>query len=137
MPRGLSTSDAPPKSCCMRKLINRKDSNHKEIVKKFKDLDWFVTDVSDTPKICDIRIDKLIEGKHVSVVIEIKDGEKPPSSRKITKDEFEYLSNFPGNLAIIEDTYDCEWVHHELSRFPDKVYKYKLDVVLERGIKKC
>ena len=120
----------------MRKHINRKDSNHHEIVKEFRKLGWFVTDVSDVPKICDIRIDKLFDGYPVSVVVEIKDGEKVQSNRKITKDEFEYLSNFPGNIAIMESIHDCGILDLQHLFAEGKVLRYKFDLVVDRGIKK-
>jgi len=86
---------------------NRKDGNHREIINQLKSMGWFVTDVSDIPKICDIRIDRWANGRSISIVVEIKDGEGTKQQRRLTKDEELYLSSYPGHFAIIENEKDC------------------------------
>tara|TARA_Y100000310_G_scaffold345847_1_gene471269 strand:+ start:28833 stop:29213 length:381 start_codon:yes stop_codon:yes gene_type:complete len=119
----------------IRKFINRKDSNHNEVAKEFKRLGWYISDVSNIPALCDLRIDRIIDNKHVSIVVEIKDGEKPQSQRKLTKDEVSYLSTFPGNIAIVESLYDCA-VLDKLAERSSVIIRYKFDIVLDRGVKK-
>ena len=62
---------------------NRIDGNHKEVVKEFRLLGWHVWDVHDLKECCDIEVWK---NGH-SIRIEIKDGKKPPSARKLSKGE--------------------------------------------------
>jgi len=76
----------------------RKDSNHNEIVKAFRQLGASVHDTAQLgagfPDIC------AAIGK-TNVLIEIKDGEKPPSARKLTPDEQKFHDEWQGWIEIV------------------------------------
>jgi hypothetical protein len=76
----------------------RKDSNHNEIVKAFRQLGASVHDTAQLgagfPDIC-VAIGKT------TLLIEIKDGEKPPSARKLTEDEAKFHDEWQGWLEIV------------------------------------
>ena len=43
----------------------------------------------------------------VTLLVEIKDGSKPPSKRKLTPDEQEWHDNWRGQVAIVESVEDA------------------------------
>jgi len=63
----------------------RKDANHAQIVSTFRSLGAYVVDIAAVKNAFDIIV--YHSGKTYSV--EIKDGEKPPSARKLSKGEEE------------------------------------------------
>lgn len=66
----------------------KKDANHHEIVQAFESLGYNVEDMTAINNFCDIHISK---GRIYSF-IEIKDGKKPPSARKLTSGEVKFRS---------------------------------------------
>ena len=78
----------------------RKDANHKEIVNLFRSLKWSVLDVAQLKNCCDIFVSK--NGR--TIAVEIKDGTKPPSQRKLTKGEQEFKDKWKGEYAIVIGT---------------------------------
>ena len=75
----------------------RVDANQPEIVKAFRDLGWSVLIISQLKNCCDIVV-----GKHgENVLVEIKDGKKPPSQQKLTTGEDKFLSNWKGSWVVI------------------------------------
>jgi len=75
------------------------DANQHEIVEMFRRLGYSVLLLHTVGRGCpDILI-----GKHGrSYLIEIKDGSKPPSARKLTEDEKKFHDLWRGGLFIIE-----------------------------------
>lgn len=84
----------------------RKDANHQEIVKHFEALGWLVLDIAQLKNCCDIFATK----KGITFAIEIKDGSKCPSARKLTSGEKAFASRWKlqGNYRIIESVQDIE-----------------------------
>lgn len=76
----------------------RTDSNHAKIVAHARALGFFVWETFQLPKCCDCV---LIRGGKVYFV-EIKDGEKPPSQRKLTPDEIIFKNNILKNGGVYE-----------------------------------
>ncbi len=79
----------------------KKDDNHGEITKEFIRLGAGVKDVSSLPDFVDI----LVTFGGVTVAVEIKDGEKAPSARKLTQGEEkikEYWVGSGGKWALVE-----------------------------------
>ena len=76
----------------------RTDANQPEIVECFRSLGWSVLIVSQLKNCCDIIISK--NGR--TVAIEIKDGKKPKSQRKLTEGELAFKNSWQGEYAIIE-----------------------------------
>ena len=51
--------------------------------------------------------DLAVGWRGVNLLIEIKDGSKPPSKRKLTPDEQEWHDNWRGQVAIVESVEDA------------------------------
>lgn len=75
----------------------RTDANHKDIVKCFRSLGWSVLDVSQLKKCCDLFVSKI----KVTVAVEVKDGSKPPSQRKLSDGEIDFMEAWQGEHRII------------------------------------
>ena len=73
------------------------DRNQPEIVKVFRQLGWYVLNISQLKHCCDICVSK--NGR--TVMVEIKDGEKPPSQRKLTSGEIEFKDAWQGEYRIV------------------------------------
>jgi Holliday junction resolvase len=77
----------------------RKDSNHKEIVDALRDMG---ISVLDTSQLGNGAPDIVIGFRGKSILIEIKDGNKPPSQRKLTKDEGIFQSTWKGEYVVVK-----------------------------------
>ena len=89
------------------RLAARKDDNHKEISLTFERLGWSVLDIYQIPNCADIIVGKW----NHSIVIEIKDGSKPPSKRKLTQGEISFRDRWRGDYRIvtcIQDVIDID-----------------------------
>ena len=79
------------------------DANHQEIVSAFRKLGCSVlllhTVGGGCPDIC-------VGLNRKSVLVEIKDGNKPPSARTLTKDEQKFHEEWKGSLFIVENIGD-------------------------------
>jgi Holliday junction resolvase len=81
----------------------RTDSNHAEIVKAFRALGCTVLDLSQLGSGCpDILVGT---GVH-NVLVEIKDGAKKPSARKLTPDEKTFFDEWKGPRFVAENLSD-------------------------------
>jgi Holliday junction resolvase len=75
------------------------DDNQKEIVDRFRKLGWSVLILSSVGKGCpDILCGKF--GR--CYLVEIKDGKKSPSARKLTDDQIEFHKNWNGSLIVVK-----------------------------------
>jgi hypothetical protein len=85
----------------MSKFIRhkKKDRNHKELVEYFRANGATVDDVSALP---DIGYDIIVCYRGVVVFTEIKDGEKPPSARKLTESEEAAALRHGEKFAVVE-----------------------------------
>lgn len=78
----------------------RQDSNHKEIRAAFEKLGCSVADLSPLGK----GVPDLAVGyAGVAIFVEVKDGSKPPSARKLTPDEERFRMNWKGGYRIVEN----------------------------------
>ena len=77
------------------------DDNQKEVVSLFRKLGWYVLIISQLKNCCDIIVSK---NGH-TIAIEIKDGKKPPSARKLSDGEVKFKKEWKGayELVICED----------------------------------
>lgn len=80
----------------------RKDANHNEITDCFFSLGYSVLDISQLKNACDAIVAK---GKR-TIAIEIKDGTKPPSQRKLSDGETKFKESWNGEWALIESIED-------------------------------
>ena len=78
--------------------ICRVDANQKEIVTGLRKLGVSVTP---THMVGDGFVDLVCGWKGQNFLLEVKDGEKPPSARKLTPDEVEWHGNWRGKAHIV------------------------------------
>ena len=81
---------------------NRRDANHREVINEFERLGWSVLDIADLKNCCDIVAS--IDG--MTVCVEIKDGSKPPSQRKLTSGEEAFRDRWKGKWYKVETLED-------------------------------
>lgn len=79
------------------RIAAKKDANHKEIVEAFRLFGWSVLDISQLKNCCDIFVSK----NHNTIAVEIKDGSKPPSARKLTPGELVFKDSWKGHYVIV------------------------------------
>lgn len=91
------------------------DDNQKEIVALFRKLGWYVLIVSQLKNCCDIIISK--NGR--TVAIEIKDGSKPPSARKLSEGESRFRDEWLGEWALVESNDDVIAIDYETIAISD------------------
>ena len=82
-------------------LKGRIDTNQPEIIKCFEKLGMSVAATSD---LGDGFPDIVVAFGKVTVLVEIKDGAKPPSKRKLTTDEQVFKNRWQGWYEIVEST---------------------------------
>jgi Holliday junction resolvase len=73
------------------------DDNQSDIVRLFRKLGWRVLIISQLKNCCDIIVSKA--GR--TIAVEIKDGKKPPSDRKLSDGEVEFRDNWQGEYALV------------------------------------
>ena len=80
------------------------DANHAEIVKTFRQLGCTVLDLSRVGQGCP---DVLVGYRGVNLLVEIKDGKKPPSKRLLTPDENEFFCKWKGQVQVVTSQDDA------------------------------
>lgn len=75
----------------------RVDDNQPEIVKAFRSLGWYVLIISQLKNCCDIIVSK--NGR--TIAVEIKDGKKSPSQRKLSTGELKFKDEWQGEYKLI------------------------------------
>lgn len=86
-------------------LASRVDKNQPAVVSAFRKLGYFVKHCHETPHFVDILV---IKSGFVGFV-EIKDGQKPPSARKLTNGEQGFkdaMDVYGGNWFLVKDLDD-------------------------------
>jgi len=74
------------------------DANQKQIVKSLRQLPG--VSVAITSQLGEGFVDIIVGRKGFNWLIELKDGSKPPSARKLTEDEQEFFDNWTGQIAV-------------------------------------
>lgn len=77
----------------------RVDANHAEIKRAFEALGCSFLDVSQTP----CGFDGVAGLGGLCICVEIKDGNKPPSDRKLTDNEAKVHAAWKGGMRIVEN----------------------------------
>ena len=80
----------------MRQAAKR-DANHSQIVRHFRDIGASVLDLGAVGHGCP---DILVGWCGCTFLIEIKDGSKPPSERKLTADQRDFFAAWPGQAFV-------------------------------------
>lgn len=81
----------------MRKFA-KKDSNQRDVELALKRVGASVQDLSIVGGGC---VDLLVGYRGMSYCLEVKDGAKPPSARKLTDDEFLWHVKWNGHKAVV------------------------------------
>lgn len=84
--------------------IARVDGNHREIVDGLRNVGASVQSLATIGKGCP---DILVGFRGVNYVMEIKDGSKPPSGRKLTPDEGKWHLTWRGQVCVVESLQDA------------------------------
>lgn len=79
-------------------VAKRIDANQREIVKGLRICGMSVLVLSSVGKGCP---DILVGAFGKNVLMEIKDGKKPPSARKLTEHEEKFAECWKGNVSIV------------------------------------
>lgn len=82
----------------------KKDDNHQQIVKAFKKRGWSVLDTAQL-KNC---VDLVVAKNGYTVMVEVKDGAKPPSARKLTIGELKFKQSWNGPYFLVLSVDDVE-----------------------------
>ncbi len=78
----------------------RKDANHNEIAAAFCSVGASVLDLSAVGTGCP----DLAVGYHgTNYLVEVKDGKKPPSARKLTPDQKEFFAAWRGQKCVVQN----------------------------------
>lgn len=73
------------------------DDNQREVVALFRKLGWSVLITSQLKNCIDIVVSK--QGR--TIAVEIKDGKKPPSARKLSEGELKFKEMWQGEYALV------------------------------------
>ena len=84
-------------------IVRKVDDNQKQIVEAFRNLGY---SVAHTHTIGKGFPDIIISRNNLNTLVEIKDGSKPLSKRKLTDDEKEFHEKWQGEIIIIESVED-------------------------------
>lgn len=76
----------------------RRDANHTEVVDALHQIGASVLDLADVGGGCP---DLLVGYRGVNFLLEVKDGNKPPSARKLTKAEQKFFLDWRGLIDIV------------------------------------
>jgi Holliday junction resolvase len=76
----------------------RTDNNHREIIDELRQLGF---SVADTSRLGGGFPDIVVGKNGVNYLMEIKDGDKPPSQRKLTPDEEKFFALWKGDAVVV------------------------------------
>lgn len=89
--------------------VRRVDANQPEVVKFLRSKGWFVTFLHTLGKgVPDLMVSRRMHGVPFCCLVEIKDGAKPPSKQKLTKDETSFAEAYTGPLVVALSGEDAE-----------------------------
>ena len=89
----------------------RVDANQNEIVAEYRALGFSVAITSSLGK----GFPDIVVGKYgYSSLVEIKNGELPPSKRRLTADEQDFFNGWKGDIRVVNNIEDVHLHHDEL-----------------------
>lgn len=81
----------------------RRDANEQDIIKALRECGAYVKSINDEG-----TFDLLVSYRGMTLLLEVKDGAKPPSARKLTDAEQKFHDEWPGkNLYIVTSVQDA------------------------------
>lgn len=88
----------------MRKYAARTDGNHSEIVRELRKIGCSVLSLSRVGGGCP---DLAVGRNYRTMLLEIKDGSKPPSQRGLTPDQEKFSAAWRGHYAVVTSVQDA------------------------------
>ena len=82
----------------------KSDANQREIVATFRSIGC---SVAVTSGLGDGFTDLVVARRGKTILVEIKDGSKPPSARKLTPDQITFHAEWRGIIVIVESIDDA------------------------------
>ena len=82
----------------------RIDENHNEIVDALREAGCTVLSLAAVGKGCP---DILVGRDYTNYLLEIKDGNKPPSARKLTPEQKEFFKMWRGNMCKVNNIHEA------------------------------
>lgn len=74
----------------------RKDANHSRVGDAMREAGWSVLDLAQHG----VSVDFVVGRSGMAVLVEVKDGTKPPSARHLTAKELELKANWDGPYIV-------------------------------------
>ncbi len=84
-------------------LARRKDANHKPIGDGLRALGWSVLDLAQYG----VSVDYAVSRRGFAALLEVKDGAKPASARKLTEKEQKLRDNWEGPYVVATSLEDA------------------------------
>lgn len=108
--------DLEPRGPAVSRFIRhkKKDANHGYLVKFFRACGALVDDVSD---LSGLGYDIIVCYAGETVMVEIKDGSKPPSQRRLTESEEAAKARWGKKFAVIEDEEQAKGLLDSMARY--------------------
>jgi hypothetical protein len=79
----------------------RTDANHQEIAEAARTLGCTVLDLSRVGGGCPDLLIGVYMGRKLNLLVEVKDGSKSPSARKLTPDQERFHGDWRGQVAVV------------------------------------
>ena len=89
----------------MGRWARKTDDNHQEIMDAFRAHGF---SVADTSRLGQGFPDLVVAKLRMNILVEVKDGKKPSSARKLTKDEQDFVDEWQGRYVVVEGIADIE-----------------------------
>ena len=86
------------------RTVARVDANQPDIVRALRQIGATVQHLYVIGDGCP---DLLVGFRGVNYVLEVKDGDKPPSGRKLTPDELRWHDEWRGEVCIVKNEYEA------------------------------
>lgn len=84
----------------------RTDANHEEIVKALRAVGATVQSLA---AVGHGVPDLLVGYQGKTILMEVKDGKKPPSKRELTEDQVKWIDSWSGGSVFIVDNVEAAW----------------------------
>jgi hypothetical protein len=81
----------------------RTDANHGQIIAALRQMGYTVLDLSRLGQGCP---DLLVARHGITTLVEVKDGTKPPSARRLTPMESAFIQHWKGRVIVIASVDD-------------------------------
>ena len=84
----------------MRRYANRRDANEREIIDALEDIGCSVMQLN-------LPVDLLVGYRARNFLLEVKDGSKPPSRTKKTRQQKEFMAGWNGQVRVVDNVEDA------------------------------